>query len=112
MHQPMNGRALALQVADVLRICRDLDGDELVVPNMMARPPHLAKGSAADFRVEEVFGDSLVLSRHEILFTTETRRTRSRKTVRIHSSLCPPCLRGEPIAGQTFSAIQSQVNRL
>ncbi len=48
MDQAVNGDAFALEVAEVLRIGGDFDGDELVGPDMMMARPDFAERSAAD----------------------------------------------------------------
>ena len=71
MHQPVNGGPFPLQIPQVLRICRYLDGDKLVVPDMIRKRPvcrTFAKRPAADLGVEEILGNSLVLRRRFFWF--------------------------------------------
>ena len=64
MDQAMDGRAFVLEVADVLRVSGNLDGDELVGPDVVVCLPHLAERSPADLLDQDVLADSLVRCRH------------------------------------------------
>ena len=48
MDQPVDRHALALEVAEVLRVGRDLDRDELVGPHVVVGLPDLAERPAVD----------------------------------------------------------------
>jgi hypothetical protein len=48
MRQPVHGDALALEVAQVLRVSRYLDRDQTVGPDVVMRPPHLAERPGRD----------------------------------------------------------------
>ena len=64
MHKSMNRSAFALQVAEVLRVCGDFNGNELIGPDMVARPPDVAERAATDFGLENIFADALVNRGH------------------------------------------------
>ena len=58
--RPWMADALALEVAEVLRVGRDLDRDELVGPDVVVRPPDFAERSRGDAVLQDVFADALV----------------------------------------------------
>src|SRR5207237_9436306 len=80
VNQAMDGRALALEVSDVLAIGGDLDRDELVRPHVVVGLPDLAERPAADPLDEHVLTDSLVWCRHPCHSAVKPTSPRSSRT--------------------------------
>src|SRR6185437_2607183 len=89
MHQAMDRHALALQVAEELRIGRNLDGHKLVGPDMMVRPPDFAERAAIDFVLQDVFTDSLIDIHHKALRSRQyAEGSRQRQIPCLYSAFC------------------------
>ncbi len=108
MHKAVNGNAFALEIAEVLWIGGDFDGDELVGPDVMAGAPDLAKGPAADPGIQHIFPDTLTGLSHFYTFSASQSQTNRLYT----PATRPPSKRKVQAAGPNMCQLNSQARRM